>query len=151
MFVFSLFWGVFGLWIQTSLKRLLGLLYYVYTYLCYYTLQIMTALNLISVSARGLNIPHKRTTVLDFLHRENVDFDMIQESHLLCKDSGRLANKFYHPIATSSATTKCKGVMVLCKRKLKFDIIDSWADDADDDCQDTNGWEKNHTYFRLCP
>ena len=55
---------------------------------------------------------------------------MVQESHLLCKDVGRLANKFYHPIATSSAATKYKGVMVLCRRKLKFDLIDSWADDA---------------------
>lgn len=90
----------------------------------------MTVLNLISINARGLNTPHKRTTVLEFLRKENVDFAMIQESHLLCRDSGRLANKLYHPIASSSAATKCKGVMVLCKRKLKFDVIDSWADDA---------------------
>ena len=48
----------------------------------------------------------------------------------MCKDAGRLANKLYHPIATSSAISKSKGVMVLCERKLKFDVIDSWADDA---------------------
>ena len=82
----------------------------------------MTALNLISVNARGLNIPHKRTTVLDFLRKKNIDFAMIQESHLLSKDAGRLANKLNHPIATSSASTKCRGVMVLCERKLKFDM-----------------------------
>uniref|UniRef100_A0A3Q1BIE9 exodeoxyribonuclease III n=1 Tax=Amphiprion ocellaris TaxID=80972 RepID=A0A3Q1BIE9_AMPOC len=92
--------------------------------------QCMTALNFISVNARGLNIPHKRTTVLEFLCRENVDFAVIQESHLLRRDSGRLANKHYHPIASSSAATKSKGVMVLCKCKLKFDFIDSWVDDA---------------------
>ena len=90
----------------------------------------MTTLNLLSVNARGLNTPHKRTTVLEFLRRENIDFAMIQESHLLLRDSGRLANKFYPPIAASSAATKCKGVMVLCKRKLKLEVIDSWADDA---------------------
>lgn len=90
----------------------------------------MTALNLISVNARGLNIPHKRTTVLEFLHKENIDFAMIQKSHLLHKDVSRLANKYYHPIATSSAATKSKGVMILCKLKLKFDKIDSWADGA---------------------
>uniref|UniRef100_A0A8C4FAX9 Uncharacterized protein n=1 Tax=Dicentrarchus labrax TaxID=13489 RepID=A0A8C4FAX9_DICLA len=83
-------------------------------------------LNLISVNARGLNNPHKRTTVLEFLRKKNIDFAMIQESHLWCKDVGRLASKFYHPIATSSAATKCKGVMVLCKCKLKLDVIDSW-------------------------
>uniref|UniRef100_A0A671U7D5 exodeoxyribonuclease III n=1 Tax=Sparus aurata TaxID=8175 RepID=A0A671U7D5_SPAAU len=90
----------------------------------------MTALNLISVNARGLNIPHKRTSVLEYLRKKNIDFAMIQESHLLCKDAGRLANRIYHPIATSSAATKSKGVMVLCKRKLKFDVIGSWVDDA---------------------
>lgn len=90
----------------------------------------MTALKFISVNARGLNISHKRTTVLEFLRKKNIDFALIQESHLLSKDAGRLANKLYHPIATSSAVTKCKGVMVLCKRKLKFDLIDSWSDDA---------------------
>lgn len=84
----------------------------------------MTALNLISVNARGLNIPHKRTTLLEFLCKKNIDFAMIQESHLLSKDAGQLANKVYHPIATSSSATKCKGVIVLCKRKLKFDVID---------------------------
>lgn len=49
---------------------------------------------------------------------------MVQESHLLCKDAARFANKFYHPIAVSSALTKTKGVMVVCKRKLKCDIVD---------------------------
>uniref|UniRef100_A0A671XWN1 Endonuclease/exonuclease/phosphatase domain-containing protein n=1 Tax=Sparus aurata TaxID=8175 RepID=A0A671XWN1_SPAAU len=92
--------------------------------------KIKVTLNLILVHARGLNIPHKRTTVLEFLRKKNIDFAMIKESHLLCKDAGRLANKIYHPIATSSAATKSKGVMVLCKCKLKFDMIASWADDA---------------------
>ena len=73
----------------------------------------MTALNLISVNARGLNIPHKTTMLLEFSCKKNIDFAMIQESHLLCKDAGRLANKLYHPIATSSAVSKSKGVMVL--------------------------------------
>ena len=83
------------------------------------------SISLILVNARGLNIPHKRTTVLEFLRMKNIDFAMIKESHLLCKDAGRLANKIYHPIATSSAATKFKGVMVLCRWKLKFDVIDS--------------------------
>ncbi len=52
----------------------------------------MTALNLISVNARGLNIPHKTTTVLEFLRKKNIDFAMIQESHLLCKDVSRPAH-----------------------------------------------------------
>lgn len=88
----------------------------------------MTGLNFISINARGLNTPYKRTIILDFLHKRNVDFAMIQESHLLSKDVGRFANKFYHSIANSSAATKSRGVMLVCKRNLKFNLIGSWAD-----------------------
>ncbi|KAK1904885.1 LINE-1 retrotransposable element ORF2 protein [Dissostichus eleginoides] len=88
----------------------------------------MTNLNLISINARGLNIPHKRTTILGFLHKRNIDFAMIQESHLLRKDAARFANRLYHPIVFSSAPTKTKGVMIVCRRKLKFDLIGSWTD-----------------------
>uniref|UniRef100_A0A3Q3AK35 Endonuclease/exonuclease/phosphatase domain-containing protein n=1 Tax=Kryptolebias marmoratus TaxID=37003 RepID=A0A3Q3AK35_KRYMA len=90
----------------------------------------MVALNLISINARGLNTPHEGTIILEFLRKKNMHFATIQESHLMHKDAGRMANKFYHPIATSSATTKYKGVMVLCKCNLKFNLIGSWADDA---------------------
>ena len=79
-----MFWGSFHLWIQTSLLLLLGQLHFLFCYIS----QHMTALNLISVNARGLNIPHKITTVLEFLHKKNLDFAIIQESHLLCKDAG---------------------------------------------------------------
>lgn len=89
----------------------------------------METLNLISFNARSLNTPRKRTTVLDFCKKKNLDFAMIQESHLMQKDASRLNNKFYHSLATSSTATKCRGVMVLCKRKLKFESIGSWADD----------------------
>lgn len=89
----------------------------------------MSNLNLISLNARGLNVPHKRTTILGFLRKRNVDIAMIQESHLLRKDTSRFANGFYHPIAFSSALTKTKGVMIVCRRKLKLDLIDTWADE----------------------
>lgn len=46
---------------------------------------------------------------------------MIPESRLLVKDAGRFANKYYHSIATSSAATKCKRVMIVNKCKLKFE------------------------------
>ncbi len=68
--------------------------------------QYMTALNLTSINAIGLNIPPKRTTVLEFLLKKNEDFAMIQESHLLYKDARRFANKLYHPVAPLSAVTK---------------------------------------------
>lgn len=88
----------------------------------------MSGLNFISLNARGLNSPQKRSIVLDFLRKRNTDFAMIQESHLLPVDISRFANKMYHSIASSSATTKSKGVMVICKRNLKFTLVETWSD-----------------------
>lgn len=87
-----------------------------------------TNLNFVSINAKGLNISHKRATILDFFRKKKVDFAMVQESHFLSKDVRRFANKFYHSIASSSASTKTGGVMVVCKRSLKFDLIGSWSD-----------------------
>ena len=83
----------------------------------------MTHLNFISVIARGLNIPHKRTTILEYFSKKNVDIAMIQETHLLHDGIWCFENTFYHPIAFSSAP-----MLVVCKHELKFDIIGSWAD-----------------------
>lgn len=76
----------------------------------------------------GLNIPHKRTSVLPFLHRWKIDLALLQETHLISKDSGHMANRFYHTIASSSAESKSKGVAIVCKRNLKIKVLDVWAD-----------------------
>lgn len=40
------------------------------------------------------------------------------------KDSGRIASKFYHTPASSSANTKTKGVAKVSRRNLKFKVLD---------------------------
>lgn len=76
----------------------------------------------------GLNIPHKRTSVLTLLKRRRIDVALLQETHLLKKDSGRMANKFYHTIASSSADSKSRGVAIVCRRNLKIKTLDTWSD-----------------------
>lgn len=76
----------------------------------------------------GLNTPHKRTSVLTFLHRRKIYLALLQETHLISKDSGRMANRFYHTIASSSAESKSKGVAIVCKRNLKIKVLGVWAD-----------------------
>uniref|UniRef100_A0A8C1MQU0 Endonuclease/exonuclease/phosphatase domain-containing protein n=1 Tax=Cyprinus carpio TaxID=7962 RepID=A0A8C1MQU0_CYPCA len=95
--------------------------FYLYTFSIH-----MTALNLISIDTRGFNIPHKRTTVLEFLRKTDIDFAMIQESHLLCKDVGRLANKFYHPIATSSTRDQHLASEALHHWASETGMVDIW-------------------------
>lgn len=72
------------------------------------------------------NLPNKQTTLLDFLKRKGVDIPLIQESHLLSKDILRLANRNFHVIASSTTNTKSKGVAIVCRRSLKFDILGHW-------------------------
>lgn len=74
----------------------------------------------------GLNAPHKRTSILGLLKRKNVDIALLQETHLLKADVGRLANKFFHIIAFSSADTKTKGVAIVVRRRLPIRALTSW-------------------------
>lgn len=66
----------------------------------------MTNLNTLVWNTGGLNAPHKRTSVLGLLRRKKVDIALLSETHLLKADVRRLADKFYHVIASSSASTK---------------------------------------------
>lgn len=77
----------------------------------------------------GLNAPHKRASTLGLLKRKNIDIALLQETHLLKADAGRLANRFFHTVAFSSADTKTKGVAIVARRSLQMRIIISWADD----------------------
>ena len=78
----------------------------------------------------GLNAPHKRASTLSLLKNKKVDIALLQETHLLRADAGRLANRFYYTIAFSAATSKTKGVAIVAKRNLPLKVLSSWADDA---------------------
>lgn len=91
---------------------------------------IMGELNILVWNSGGLNAPHKRTSTLGMLKRKNVDIALLQETHLLKADAGRLANKFFHTIASSSADTKSKGVAIVVRRSLPIKVLTSWADEA---------------------
>jgi len=82
----------------------------------------MDNLNTFIWNAGGLNIPHKRTSVLGLLQRKGVDVALISETHLLKADIGRLANRFYH------ANNKTRGVAIVAKRNLNIKVLDVWAD-----------------------
>ena len=47
---------------------------------------------------------------------------------MLSKDIDLLANKKYHVIASSSAENKTKGVAIVLKRSLKYDLLGTWKD-----------------------
>ena len=90
----------------------------------------MGELNILVWNCGGLNAPHKRASTLGLLKRQNIDIALLQETHLLKADAGRLANRFFHTVAFSSADTKTKGVAIVARRSLPMRIITSWADDV---------------------
>lgn len=57
-----------------------------------------------------------------------MDLALLSETHLLKTDAGRLADKFYHVIASSSASTKIRGVTIVAKRNLIIKVLDVWTD-----------------------
>ena len=88
----------------------------------------MTEYKFLSFNVRGVNIPHKRTSILGVLRNKSVDFAFIQESHLLKQHANRLANKYYRVLAFSAATSKAKGVAILARRRLRLDFLGDWSD-----------------------
>lgn len=93
-------------------------------------MMIMGELSILVWNCDGLNAPHKRKSVLTLLRQKKINLALLQETHLLNKDSGRIANKYYHTIASSTASTKTKGVSIVCRRNLKIKVLDLWTDDA---------------------
>lgn len=90
----------------------------------------MSELKLLVWNCGGLNAPHKRVSTFGLLKKRNIDIALLQETHLLQADNNRLANKFYHTIAFSSAITKTKGVAIVTKRNLSLKLLSSWSDDS---------------------
>ena len=88
----------------------------------------MTEFNFLSFNVRGVNVPHKRTSILGVLRSKSIDFAFIQESHLLKQDANRLANKHYRVLAFSAATSRTKGVAILARRRIRLDFLGDWSD-----------------------
>ncbi|KAJ0011600.1 hypothetical protein NQD34_012575 [Periophthalmus magnuspinnatus] len=87
-----------------------------------------THLKILTLNVGGLNNPVKRVAILNYLHSQDVQIAMLQETHLVKSDINRLASKFYKVVAFSSASNKSKGVAIVCRRNLQFRLLDCWSD-----------------------
>ena len=66
-----------------------------------------------SLNVCDVNIPHKRTSVLDIFPRNKVDSALVQESHLLANEITKLSNGLYPVAGYSSASTRTKGAAIV--------------------------------------
>lgn len=85
----------------------------------------MNHLTILSCNVQGLNFPHKRVSLLDFLRRKKVDIAFLQESHFLQKDITRINNKYFTVLASSSYDKKTRGVMIVAKCSLNLTKLGS--------------------------
>lgn len=87
-------------------------------------------LKFLSFNVRGLNNPMKRVAILDLLCKRGVQIALLQETHIVRRDVNCLSNKFFWVIAYSSAMNKTKGVAIICRRNLRFELLGTWSDNG---------------------
>lgn len=84
---------------------------------------------IISLNARGLNLPEKRSQVLLSLHRNKADIVFLQETHFKTNSIPKLSNQRF-PIALHATNheAKTKGVSILIAKQCQFQITDTYVD-----------------------
>lgn len=63
-----------------------------------------------------------------FFRKRGVQIALPQETHIVRRDVNRPSNKFFRVIAYSSAINKTKGVAIICRRNLHFELLGTWSD-----------------------
>ena len=76
--------------------------------------------SLISLNINGLNSPIKRHRLTDWLHKQDLPFCCIQETHLSDKDRYYLRVKDWKTIFQANGPKKQAGVVILISNKIEF-------------------------------
>ena len=88
----------------------------------------MAKLIIFSWNVRGLNTALKISNCLDVIGRKGADIAMLQETHVLEQDIHRIENTNYSVASYSSANNKSKGVIIIIRKGLKFNILEKGGD-----------------------
>lgn len=88
-----------------------------------------TPLKIISLNARGLNIPEKRSQLLLTMQRNKADIVFLQEMRLRKDSILKLTNCYYFVIYhATNQTAKAKGVSILLAKDCPLKISDTLLD-----------------------
>lgn len=89
----------------------------------------VSKIKVMSLNAKGLNIPEKRRMLLDDLKRSNTDIAFIQETHFKTNRLPYLQNRHF-PVAYHSMNprAKSKGVSILISSKIPWQLQNSQVD-----------------------
>lgn len=88
-----------------------------------------SSIKLISLNVGGLNIPEKRSQLLQSMHKNNADIIFLQETHFKTNSIPKLFNVRY-PISlhATNQTSKTKGVSIIIAKHCPFLISDTCLD-----------------------
>ncbi|KAJ8043402.1 hypothetical protein HOLleu_10466 [Holothuria leucospilota] len=84
---------------------------------------MVSDLTLISFNARGLRQSKKRRQLFAYIHRHNIDISFIQETHSCIADMKYWMHEWGGTIIFSHGLTGSRGVFLLIKPSLTFEII----------------------------
>ncbi len=79
---------------------------------------------------RGIHNPVKRRKILTFLKRENIKIALLQETHLSDVEHLNLQQGVFGQIYFSSFTSRSRGVAILIKHNLPFNVLNCIKDRA---------------------
>lgn len=84
---------------------------------------------IVSLNARGLNVPECRSQLLHVMHRNKADIVFVQETHFHTDATPKLQNYYYPTVNhATTPTSKSKGVSILIAKRCPFQLIDTLSD-----------------------
>lgn len=87
------------------------------------------SLKCVSLNAKGLNVPEKRSQVLSSLTKQKAQFILLQETHFRSNSIPKITNHIYQTVFHSTnPTAKTKGVSILVSKHAPFKLSDSLLD-----------------------
>lgn len=86
-------------------------------------------IKIISLNARGLNIPERRSQLLLTMQRSKADIIFLQETHFRTDAIPKLQNQYYPTtFHATSQTSKSKGVSILLSKHWPLQLTDTLTD-----------------------
>uniref|UniRef100_A0A671TPG6 Endonuclease/exonuclease/phosphatase domain-containing protein n=1 Tax=Sparus aurata TaxID=8175 RepID=A0A671TPG6_SPAAU len=79
----------------------------------------MLKLSILSWNVQGIN-----------KNRKGIDIALLQETHIMTLDIGKLDNSKYDVVSSSHATNRTKGMMILMRKTFNFNIAEQGNDSA---------------------
>lgn len=84
----------------------------------------MFKLSVLYWNVQGINKSTTYTSCNEFLDRKGIDIALIQETHIMASDIGKLDNSKYDVVSSSHSISRKNGVMILMRNTFNSNIAE---------------------------